>query len=73
MLDRLVERMHLGERKAEEKVTFDQLLVHVQRTSTILARRLKLLHLDVAKCSIREVSRIVGIFDLRRNQLTRKS
>lgn len=67
MLDRLIKHMQLVKRQAEEKVTLDQILIHVERTSAVLTRRLELLHLDVAQSSIRKVSRIVGILDLQVN------
>lgn len=41
-----------------------QILIHVQRSSTILARRVIFLHLDVAQSAVREICGIVGVLDL---------
>lgn len=64
MFNCFIKWVQFSQWKSQKEMTFDQILIHIQCPSTILASRLELFHLDVTQCTICKVSWVVRILDL---------
>lgn len=65
MFNCFIERLLLHQTQPQKEVTFDQIRIHIESTTTVGARCIELLHLDEAQSSVGEVGRVVWILYLR--------
>lgn len=60
-----IERLLLHQTQPQKEVTFDQIRIHIESSTTVGARRIELLHLDEAQSSVGEVGGVVWVLYLR--------